>query len=177
MSSPFARTAFELRRAFDEAFARPASSAAEEGEDVLLVRVAGDPYALRARELSGLAAGRKITPVPSPRSDFLGLAGIRGVIVPVYSLVPLLGYGAPPASSRWLALAGDKDALGLALEDFGGFVRARKGDVHAAGEDAARPHVREVARIGAVAHPIVDIASVLAVVRAPPRGPASIQER
>jgi purine-binding chemotaxis protein CheW len=177
MTSPFAQSVLDLRRAFDEAFASPPAVAAEQVEDMLLVRIAGDPYALRSRELSGLATGRKVTPVSARRAEFLGVAGIRGAVVPVYSLVVLLGYGAPPASSRWLALVGSKETVGLALQDFDGFVRVGKEDVHLAGETFARPHVRDVARVGDLPRPVIDMASVLAVVKAPSLGAASIKER
>jgi purine-binding chemotaxis protein CheW len=176
MSSPFEQTVLGLRHAFDAAFASPPPVAAEDVIDMLLVRIAGDPYALRSRELSGLVAGRKVTPVSARRPEFLGLAGIRGAVVPVYSLVVLLGYGAPPASSRWLGLAGGKEAVGLAIQEFDGFVRVRAQDVHPVGDASARPHVREVARVGDLPRPVVDLASVLAVVNGPRSGAASIKE-
>jgi chemotaxis signal transduction protein len=172
-SSGFEQRVRHLRDSFDEAFASPPAVLAEETEDMLLVRIGGDPYILRSREMSGLATGKKIAPLPSRRLELVGIVGIRGSLLPVYSLAALLGYGAHPASSRWLALSRGAEPVGLAFREFEGFLRVRKKDVHAAENANARRHVREVARVGGLARPVVDIASALEVlkIRAGEAGP------
>jgi chemotaxis signal transduction protein len=47
----------------------------------------------------------------------LGLVGVRGLVVPIYDLRLLLGYGAGPAP-RWLALARATSPIGFAFEAF-----------------------------------------------------------
>ena len=82
----------EIRNAFDHSYAiPPASQVGEQIENLLAVRVAGDPYALRVGEISSLTNSRKTVALPSPVSELLGVAGIRGGFVPVYSLAALLG--------------------------------------------------------------------------------------
>jgi chemotaxis signal transduction protein len=152
-----------FRRAFDQAFAVAPITAVEAFEDLLAVRVAGDPYALRVREITGLVASRKIVPLPSRRPELLGVAGNRGSLVAVYSLAALLGYGADSKPASWLALAGSGEPIGLGFEEFEGFLRVRSGDVHAAhAAEGAKPHVAQVVVVGNQARRIVDIPSTLA---------------
>ena len=76
-----------LRQAFDLSFALPPPPASPEVEDLLTIRVAGNPYAIRLRDIAGMVAGRKVVPVPSVTLDLLGLAGMRGGVVPVFGLL------------------------------------------------------------------------------------------
>jgi chemotaxis signal transduction protein len=152
-----------FRRAFDQAFAVPPITRVDTFEDLLAVRVAGDPYALRVREITGLVASRRIVPLPSRRPELLGVAGNRGSLVAVYSLAALLGYGADSKPASWLALAGTGEPIGLGFEEFEGFLRVRSADVHAArAAEAERPHVAEVVVVGNQSRRVVDIPSTLA---------------
>jgi chemotaxis signal transduction protein len=116
--------------------------------------------------MSGLATDKKIVPLPSRRPELIGVVGIRGSLLPVYSLAALLGYRTHPVSSRWLALSRGGEPVGFAFEEFEGFVGVLKKDVHAAEEGNARRHVREVARVGNLTRPVVDISSALEVFKA-----------
>ena len=83
-----------LRQAFDRGFASPPADASQAFEDVLTIRLGDAPFALRLSEAAGLYADRRIVPFPSPVPEFLGLAGLRGQLVPVYHLGVILGQGA-----------------------------------------------------------------------------------
>jgi chemotaxis signal transduction protein len=152
-----------FRHAFDKAFAAAPITTLETFEDLLAVRVAGDPYALRVREITGLVASRKIVPLPSKRPELLGIAGNRGSLVAVYSLAALLGYGADSKPTPWLALAGGSDPIGLGFEAFEGFLRVRSGDLHSARvAEGAKPHVGETVLVeGNQSRRVVDIPSTL----------------
>jgi purine-binding chemotaxis protein CheW len=115
--------------------------------------------------MSGLATGKKIAPLPSRRPELVGIVGIRGNFLPVYSLMTLLGYGAHSASSRWLALSRGAEPVGLAFQEFEGFLRVRKDDVRPVENANGRGHIREVARIRELTRPVVDIPSALEVVK------------
>jgi chemotaxis signal transduction protein len=115
------RSSAELRREFDEAFALPARTQAQELEDLLAIRVGPDGYAIRSRELSGIAAIRKISPLPSRMPELLGLVGVRGVLVPVFGLAGLLGYDPGPEPVRWLALVGREEPIALAFHALEGY--------------------------------------------------------
>lgn len=119
-------TAAALRREFDESFARPARHAADDVESVLALRVGGDAYAVRLADVTGLLADRKLVPLPTAVPEFLGVVGMRGGVVPTWSLGALLGYGVERESPRWLILVGERGgarALALAFERFEGHVR------------------------------------------------------
>ena len=90
-----------LRRAFDRSFAAlPAE--APPFEDLLTVRAAGDTFALRLRDVAELIAGLLVAPLPSATPHLLGLAGLRGGVVPVFSLASLLGAAGPAGAPRWV---------------------------------------------------------------------------
>lgn len=140
--SELERKLHTLQGSFDEGFARPQQAAAAPGEERLLIRVAGRAYALELRELSGLSRARRIVPLPAAAPGLLGLCGLRGALVPVFSLAALLGLpaGGPPA---WLALAdaggADHAPLALAFEGFEGQQRLGPGQPGKTFEGEARP--------------------------------------
>ena len=162
-----ANTAAELRTEFDRTYAIPPSSQGLEPiEGLLAVRVAGDPYALRISEISGLANDRKIVALPSPISELLGVAGIRGGLVSVYSLAALLGYNFDGETPRWLALCGTEEHVGFAFHEFEGYLRVPRSQIYSAPQaDAERIHVKEVARTGELVRAVVSIPAALETIK------------
>jgi purine-binding chemotaxis protein CheW len=144
--SAIASKAAELRNAFDRARAIPVSArAVEQVESLLSIRVFGDPYAIRVSEISGLANDRKVVDFPSSIPELLGVAGIRGGLVSVYSLAALLGYSREADQARWLVLCGSEEPVGLAFSDFEGYMRGHLVEVYGTGEsEEARDHVTQV---------------------------------
>jgi chemotaxis signal transduction protein len=116
-------TAEALRREFDEAFARPVRERSVDHVALLSIRVAGQPYALRIDELGGVAAGRRITPVPSSDAAFAGLVGIRGALFAVHDLAALLGVPRREHARRWVALTTGEGRLALAFAELEGHLR------------------------------------------------------
>ena len=167
-ASPLAQRAVELRRNFDRSFAEPPRGRPAAPLDLLAIRLGGEPYALRLAAVAGLFAGKKLTRLPQATPEFLGIAGFRGSIVPVYDLRVLLG-GAAGAAPRWLVVAA-ASRVALAFDGFDGHLRLPpEGIAQQERADAARPHVRELARVAGLPWPIVDLASVLAAIRAQAR--------
>jgi chemotaxis signal transduction protein len=164
MTAPlgFEERLLRFRHAFDDAFAAAPLTTSDTFEDLLAVRVGGDPYALRVREITGLVASRKIVPLPSGRAELLGIAGIRGALVAVYSLAALLGYAGDSKPTAWLALAGTSEPIGLGFEEFEGFVRVRSGDVYAAPSAGGTPGALHVVRVENQSRRIVDIPKAIA---------------
>jgi len=153
-----------LRDAFDLSFAAPRAEATADAEALLAVRVAGRAYALRIGELAGLVPSRRIVPLPAPAPELIGLAGVRGGLVPVYSLGVLLGHGRD--AERWLALCGGQDLLGLSFEEMEDRLQVPRSEQHASAAENTTPHVREVARWAGAVRPIVSVASILEVLGA-----------
>jgi chemotaxis signal transduction protein len=157
--SPVTSRATELRNTFDRARAVPFSSgASEQSEDLLAIRVCRDAYALRVCEISGLVTDRKIVAFPTPIPELLGVAGIRGALVPVYSLAALLGYAAETEGTRWLALCGAEEPVALAFGDFEGYLRIALTQLHGVEQkDVPRTHVELVVRAMNTVRAVLDI--------------------
>ena len=123
--------AAQLRQAFDRTFALPPSGAPPETEDLLTIRVAGDPYAIRLVDIAEIITERRVVSVPTVTPDLLGLAGIRGGIVPVFSLSSILGYASDFGSPRWMIICGSEEPIALAFSDFEGYLRLPASALHA----------------------------------------------
>ena len=93
----------DLRQAFDAAFAAPPPPPAPPTVALLLVRAGGETLAIRRDEMTGFARAENIVSAPGRSPAFLGLAGLRSGLYPVWSLAILLGR--PDAPADWLVLA------------------------------------------------------------------------
>jgi chemotaxis signal transduction protein len=158
--------AAELRRAFDRSFAQPPPPTAPETEDLLSIRVGGDPYAIRLRDIAGIVAGRKVVPVPTAAPGLLGLAGVRGGIVPVFGLAAILGYGPSHESPRWMVVCGVDDPIALAFSELEAYLRLPASCLHADQTfRATRPHVDQVVSTDAGIRAVIGIPNVMATIR------------
>ena len=162
-------TAAQLREAFDSSFALPPSLASQEVEDLLTIRLAGDPYAIRLLDITEIVTGRKVIPVPAVTQDVLGLAGIRGGIVPVFGLSSILGYGTDPGSPRWMILCGAEEPIALAFSDFEGYLRLPTSGLHAdenfSATTAKTKYVSQVARTTDGVRAVISIQLIMATIR------------
>jgi purine-binding chemotaxis protein CheW len=152
-----------LRAEFDRAFALAASTHKVQSSHLLAIRVDSNPYAIAVAEITGLQVDRVIAPLPTTVAGLIGLAGIRGELVPVYSLATLLGYPAPARAPRWLALCGGGQAFGLAFDAFERHINVTAAQVATTESGSARAeHVRAVAHAEDVSRPIISIPSIAA---------------
>ncbi|MQA29588.1 MAG: chemotaxis protein CheW [Luteitalea sp.] len=152
----------ELRQAFDHSFALAPASQTDTAivQTLLTVRVGSQPYAVRLAELSGLYVDKPVTWLPGPVPELLGVAGLRGTILPVYDLGMLLGRPRA-ATPRWLLMTAGTP-VGLAVEDFDGYLSVRlEAIVPEVRAEARQRHVREVVRTADLVLPLVSLASVL----------------
>jgi chemotaxis signal transduction protein len=160
--APVTGAAAELRRAFDAAFAAAPREARGDAVSLLAIRVGSDPYALRVLEVAGLLQPKCIVQVPSRRAELLGLMGLRGAVVPVYSLARLLGRGAEAEEPRWAVLCGAEDRVAVAFGAFEGHVEVAAGELVTAAEGgAAREHVAHLANAGGALRPVLSLESIL----------------
>ena len=159
----------QLRQAFDRTFALPPSLASPEVEDLLTIRVAGDPYAIRLLDIAGIVTGRRVVSVPAVTPDLLGLAGIHGGIVPVFRLSSILGYGTDPGSLRWMILCGSEEPFALAFSDFEGYLRLPTSALHADENfRATREHVKYVNQVATTpdgVRAVISIPLIMATIR------------
>lgn len=98
--------AAEWRRSFDATFAAPPPPPEPPRKALLLVRAGGELLAVKRDEMSGLVRSDRITLTPGRSPEYLGLAGLRGGLCPVWSLGGLMGHPpAPVTGCCWLILA------------------------------------------------------------------------
>jgi len=122
MKRPRTTRAADLRKAFDRAFAEPPPHGDEESADYLGIRVGGGAYAVALSEIGAVFADKRIAPLPSGASELLGVAGVRGETVPVFSLGALLSQSGGDDRPRWLVLARGGRA-GFAFDALDGHLR------------------------------------------------------
>jgi chemotaxis signal transduction protein len=105
-----------LRLDFDRAFAGAPEAARGDQLDLLLVRVAERPYALRLSDIAAVHAERRIVPVPTPDSKLRGLVGLRGGLAPVFDLALTLGHSRAEAP-HWLLELRSPKPCALAFDE------------------------------------------------------------
>ena len=153
--------AAQLRQAFDRTFALPPSGTSPEVEDLLTIRVAGDPYAIRLLDIAEIITERRVVSVPAATPDLLGLAGIRGGIVPVFGLSSILGYDPDPGAPRWMIICGSEDPIALAFSDFEGYLRLPASALHADENfRATREHAKYVSQIASTPDGVCAVISI-----------------
>lgn len=171
LSEPGTRdTALAMREAFDQSFAqRPIEDPPH--ETLLAISVVGDPYAIRIADILGLHADRHIVALPSARRAFLGVAGFRGVIAPVYDLAAMLGYTRTrPAMPRWIVSLRHSESIAFAFDAFdrlftvGAEQLTRSPDAERT-RPPERPHLHDVVRDGATIRPIIHLQSTLSAIQ------------
>lgn len=151
-----------LRADFDGAFARPVRAPDADTVAMLAIRVGGAPMAVRALGIAGLMQVRPIVPVPGRRPELLGVSGVRGALVPVYSLARLLGR-ADDGPPRWLLLAATArgERVGLAVATFERHLVRPAGDLRPAAAGSGEAHVRELLVAEGLTRPVVSIPSLV----------------
>lgn len=167
-------TADTLRRAFDASFA-VAPPEPVPFVDLLEIRVDAQIVALRVAELRSLHVAGRIVTFPGAPPELLGLAGVRGRVLPVFDLGALFGRAATTAP-RWLAVTGSP-AAALAFARFERQVRVpacsvvpsvaarQPGEAESASAFGAAAFVAAVVEIdrgtaGARTIPVVDLSAI-----------------
>jgi chemotaxis signal transduction protein len=153
-----------LRLAFDRSFAEPLPPGTDLSEDLLAIRVGGEPYAMRLGEIAGLFADKKVTPVPGGDASLIGIAGFRGAVVPVYGLEALLGH-ASGQRPRWLVIAAAAP-VALAFEAFEAQLSVPPHAIlpaQSGGE--ARSCIRDFVRAPHFSGPVIHLPSVLDAIK------------
>lgn len=156
-----AHRAQDLREAFDNGFARVPEPVGHDIGKFLAIRVGGDPYAVALTEITGIFADRKVVWLPGETVGLLGVAGLRGDIVAVYSLAVFLGYSAGEDAPRWLMRTGGDLIAAFAFDGFDGYVQLPGAQVSSLRDNAQNGHVRATAMLAGGPRPVISIASIV----------------
>ncbi len=106
----------ELKRSFDLTFQEPLIERGLEPVHLLIVRIGTAKFALKVADIAGLARAQTIVPIPMNGSGLLGLAGLKGRMVAVYSLAVMIGYpGLNTEQDRWMVLCRAEKEIALAF--------------------------------------------------------------
>lgn len=177
--------AAQLRQEFDAAFALPPSPPASDLESFLAIRVAGQPFSLRVRQLRRLEAAGKIVTLPGAAAALIGLTGVQGRLTPVYALAAILGVGSTPGNgsspassssanaARWIAVCGQTDLLGLCFDGYEGFVQVRTAELLWDATSPVSALTAGAIRAGEALRPIIDLERVQADIRKRVQFPSS----
>lgn len=144
----------ELRATFDASFARPRVAGREAMADLLVVGVGGQSYVVPVREIGALLADRVVTGLPGAGRALLGVAMVRGGIVPVYHLAVLTGHPPLPVPPRWLLVAAGDEPVAFAVDAVAGHVRV------------ARTAARGIVAVGGAPHPVLHLPDLVDGIRA-----------
>jgi chemotaxis signal transduction protein len=154
-----------LRLAFDRSFAEPRTAPIEDVEHIIVVRLAGDAYAIRLREISGLVAKPFIVSVPSRTHGLIGLVGLRGEIVPIFDLASRLGQNEESRTPSWMAVCDGNDTtgrVGLGFSTLEGYCAASKARFRAdRSGDAPHPNADEWLSTAHGPYPVIGIRRIV----------------
>lgn len=158
----------EMRRRFDESFAAPVRELTRDTEQMLTIITAGERFAVRLRDISGLTTlSGRLLPVPSSVPELLGITGIRGAVVPVFSLAAMLGLRPSGEPVHWLLLCGGKQAaIALAFDAMQRHIEVARSEIFNGEAEFARRYVIETARHEGVLHAIVNVPAIVEQIRA-----------
>lgn len=153
----------ELRASFDASFAAPAASERAAAVRLLAIRIGGDPYLVRLDQIDALERARRLVTLPSSPAVLLGLMGIRGALVPVFSLSRLVGHDRA-ADEPWVLFCGGGAPVGLAASGFEGYRELAAHDLVVNASDGRR-YVTALAETEGVATGVIDVPRVLADIK------------
>ncbi len=150
-----------LRGEFDQSFAVAPGVRLAAEHALVVVGVGSGRIAVLLHEIGGLLAHPEIVAVPSRAPDLLGIVGIRGGLVPVFSLAMLMGESRDPEPPAWLVLCAG-EPLGLAAARFLGHFRASAEAFRPIPAAETRsPHVGRVVTLDETPIPVLSVTSVV----------------
>jgi hypothetical protein len=166
--APLFLEASRLRADFDRVFAEAEPPPSNPGESLLAVEVAGDPYALRLGDLAFLERGASPAFLATGAPSFLGLAGLRGEVLPVWDLAGLLGYPVRPLGQLWMACSADTPRWAAAFGRFGGLLHASDTELEpnpGGGPALVSRFARGICRASGVCRPVLDLRLISQAIR------------
>jgi purine-binding chemotaxis protein CheW len=109
-----------------QAEAMPQRGCEADDGDVLSFKVGGEALSIPAAEVAEVIRLRAITRIPNSPANLLGVANLRGAVLPVLSLAGLLGrtVAAPSPSSR-IVVAANGPAVGLLVDEVSALAKPR----------------------------------------------------
>lgn len=119
----------------------------ERGQMLVLMKVAGERFAIAPEAVRAVAELRRVTPLPHMPARVLGLTSRAGAIIPVFDLRAVLGLPLTnlPEYGRIVLLGGDDDQAAIAVDELEGNEELRDGELVELPQTAS-PGLRRFAR-------------------------------
>ena len=133
----------DLKRAFDLTFQQPLVERGQELVHLLMVRIGTARFALKVADLAGLARAQTVVPIPGAGSGLLGIAGLKGRMIAVYSLAAMIG--SPELNTeqnRWMVLCRCEKEIALAFTAVTGTMMVPRAELSPA-SSGAPPHATD----------------------------------
>jgi purine-binding chemotaxis protein CheW len=163
----------ELKSSFDRSFQEAPVERNHELAHLLIVRIGTTRFALKVSDLAALAHAQTVVPIPSTDAGLLGLAGLKGRMVAVYSLAAMIDSAALNTEpEHWLALCRSEDRIALAFTAAEGTVIVPRSDLCPVSPGAPR-HATDAVGEGASRLWLLNVQSIAAAIVEQTAMPAS----
>ncbi len=163
----------ELKSSFDRTFQEALVERNQQLEHLLIVRIGTARFALKVGDLAGLARAQTVVPIPTTDPGLLGLAGLKGRMVAVYSLAALIG--SPALSTepeRWFVLCRCEERIALAFTAAEGTLMVPSSELCPV-SPGAPPHATDAVGSGSSRLWLLNVSSIAATIVQQTGAPAS----
>lgn len=109
------------------------AAAGKQDFQALTVAVAGEQVAIPANDVAEVIRHPAVTRIPHSPKGLVGVANLRGAVIPIVSLASLLGNESAGPTSRRVVVVGKDQPVGLTVDDVCSLERSNR-----AGTDCAR---------------------------------------
>jgi chemotaxis signal transduction protein len=154
----------ELKSSFDRSFQEAPVERNHELAHLLIVRSGTARFALKVGDLAALARVQTVVPLPATDPGLLGVAGLKGRMVALYSLAAMIGSPALKTDpERWLVLCRSEDRIALAFTAAEGTLMVPISDLCPV-SPGAPPHATDAVGTGASRLWLLDVSSIAAAI-------------
>jgi chemotaxis signal transduction protein len=150
----------ELRRAFDRTFQLPYQLTTKSVEPMIAFRTAGVALAVRVQHITGVIKRGVILPVPSIVPELLGVAAVRGLLVPVFNLAALLVLP-PSGEPQWFLLVNRETPIAFAFDGLEGRVEVDRAHLYVDETSSQRKHIHQLAEVGSTVRAVIDVLGLM----------------
>jgi chemotaxis signal transduction protein len=154
----------ELKSSFDRTFQEALVERSQDLAHLLTIRIGTAKVALNVGDLAGLVRAQTIVPLPTAIPGLLGVAGLKGRMVVVYSLAVLIGNSTQSTETdRWLVLCRSEERIALAFTAAEGTLMLPTSDLHPVGPEAP-PHATASVGSGSSSLWLLNVNSIIAAI-------------
>lgn len=93
------------------------SKAKDQAAQALTITVAGERLAIPANDIAEVIRNPAVTRIPLSPPGLLGVANLRGTVIPIVSLAVLLGKAPEASAARRVVVVGERQPVGLTIDE------------------------------------------------------------